>query len=211
MSKIISHRGNNNHNYKENTLNGILDSLNKDYIDGVEFDIRLTKDKKFILSHNTITYESGIIKNKRLNELKKEGLSSLNDVLKKINSNKYIVIDIKYDGSDYRTFMRLLNKNLKKYRHLNIYLSSFNYGLVKYIKNNYNYKTGLIISNILNKNKKYDIFDFISIKYNMYKNCDIEIMIWTVNKIEELNKYVDKDIFIITDKAYLIEKNIDIS
>ena len=37
--KIIAHRGNDNV-HKENTLEAILNSLNEDYTNGVEFDIR---------------------------------------------------------------------------------------------------------------------------------------------------------------------------
>lgn len=43
---IISHRGNDKENFKENTILAIKNSLSKSYIDGVEFDIRLTRDKK---------------------------------------------------------------------------------------------------------------------------------------------------------------------
>ena len=62
---VISHRGNNNHKYRENTLKSIKEVLNCDYIDGVEFDIRMTKDNKFVLSHSPI-YKDDLIKNKTL-------------------------------------------------------------------------------------------------------------------------------------------------
>ena len=40
--KIIAHRGNDNL-HKENSLEAIINSLNKKYVDGVELHIRLTK------------------------------------------------------------------------------------------------------------------------------------------------------------------------
>lgn len=45
MFLFISHRGNGKHNYKENTVKSIINVLKED-VDGVEFDIRMTKDKK---------------------------------------------------------------------------------------------------------------------------------------------------------------------
>ena len=71
---LISHRGNNGHNFLENSKEAILDVLSKKYIDGVEFDIRMTKDKKLILYHNMLiktnnNYE--FISNKTLLKIKK--------------------------------------------------------------------------------------------------------------------------------------------
>lgn len=66
--KIISHRGN-GFNFKSNTKEAILYSLNIDYIDGVEFDVRITKDKKIVIIHdpviNFVSNGRGIVKNMR--------------------------------------------------------------------------------------------------------------------------------------------------
>ena len=48
---IIAHRGNDGIN-RENSKEAIVNSLNKEYVNGVEFDIRMTKDKEFILNHD---------------------------------------------------------------------------------------------------------------------------------------------------------------
>ena len=45
---LIAHRGLDNHKYSENSFKAILTSLNEKYIDGVEFDVRITKDKKIV-------------------------------------------------------------------------------------------------------------------------------------------------------------------
>ena len=58
---IISHRGNDNHNYKENTIEAVVFSLNRDYVDGVEVDIMFTKDKEIVLNHDYI-YNNRYIK-----------------------------------------------------------------------------------------------------------------------------------------------------
>lgn len=75
MLNLIAHRGNNNHNYPENSLDAITSSLKENYINGVEFDVRLTKDKKIVVIHDfTINRTSnghGIVKNMTLKELRK--------------------------------------------------------------------------------------------------------------------------------------------
>ena len=80
--KIIAHRGNSG-KYKENSLKAIEYSLNEDYIDGVEFDIRMTKDFKFVIHHDPF-YKGYYIKKTRLKKLQKLGLNSLEEVLLKI-------------------------------------------------------------------------------------------------------------------------------
>ena len=201
--KIISHRGNDNNEKKENIIDALISSLNKDYIDGIEFDIRKTKDNKFVISHSPF-YNLELIKNKKRKELK---LDNLNKLLKQINNKKIILIEIKEETDNYKKLIYYLNKILKKYKYLNIYICSFNYDLIKEIKQNYNYKCGLIISNILNRNKDYKIFDFISVKYNMEnKYKDKELMLWTINNKDNIKKYKNKNLYIITDKPYLIKE-----
>lgn len=199
---IISHRGNDNHNYKENTLEAIKNTLNNNYVDGVEFDIRITKDNKFVLSHSPI-YKEELIKNKKQKELK---LTELNNLLKKIKTNKIILIDIKYELFDYKKIAFYLNKILKKYKKLNIYICSFNYDLILYMKEKYNYISGLLVSNVINRGKKYELFDFISINYKVDKKINNTLMLWTINKKELIKKYLDKNVYIITDKPYLKEE-----
>ena len=52
MNNFIAHRGNNNDTC-ENQLSCLKEVLNYDYVSGVEIDIRQTKDKKLVLSHNS--------------------------------------------------------------------------------------------------------------------------------------------------------------
>ncbi|MBP3461305.1 MAG: glycerophosphodiester phosphodiesterase [Bacilli bacterium] len=202
---IISHRANDNHSFKENTIEAIKGVLNKDYIDGVEIDIRLTKDNKIVLYHSPIIYNLGLISNNNLKEIKKYA-NELNDVLKKIKTNKLILIDIKCEICKEDIFIEKLHKIIKKYKKLNIYLCSFNYKLVKKIKEKYKYKTGLIISNMINKNKNIESFDFILMNYRIYHKINKALMLWTINKKEIIDKYKNEEIYIITDKPYLVQK-----
>ena len=60
--KLIAHRGIKNDNLIENTYNSIRVSLESDKYVGVEFDVRITKDKIFIVYHDSI-YKGKLIKN----------------------------------------------------------------------------------------------------------------------------------------------------
>ena len=138
MYKFIAHRGNDD-DLAENSKEAILNSLSKPYIDGVEFDIRITKDNKFVINHNaTINLNSnkiGTIKNMTLKQLKEVKfknhnkvyrIATLNEVLKQIKNDKIIIIEIK-EEKNYNTYQKKkLLKLLKKYSYLNIYLTSFN-------------------------------------------------------------------------------------
>lgn len=193
---IISHRGNDIYGYKENTKKAIISTLKSDYTDGVEFDIRITKDNKFVINHDLI-FNGKIIKNTNYKDLK---LDELNNTLKKIKSDKIIIIEIKDNLKNINTLCKIL----KKYKHLNIYIHSFNYRMLKNIKLNYpNYKVGLIVSKLFNQDKNISIFDFISLNYRIYNNTYNDIFIWTINNKKNFKKYNSKNINIITDKPYL--------
>ncbi len=200
--KVIAHRGNDGI-HKENSLEAIINSLNSKYTDGVEFDIRFTKDKKFIVCHD-LFYNGYFVKKTKLKTLMKNGLNSLNEVLKNINSNKIILIEIKEEGNNYKILVNKLIKILKKYS-LNYYLCTFNYNLLKYLKEkNTNYKLGLIIGYLINIKHIKNNFDFNSIHVKDYQKTNKETFVWTVNKKEDIPK---GNVNIITDKAKEIKKN----
>ena len=92
---FIAHRGNGKHRYLENTKEAILNVL-KEKVDGVEFDIRMTKDEKFVIFHDPIINRQ-IIRLSELKDLKKINLKGgfeipeLTEVLDKINTDKKII------------------------------------------------------------------------------------------------------------------------
>lgn len=202
MYKLIAHRGNNNHSFKENTLNAIKNSLSKNYINGVEIDIRLTKDKKVVIYHNPTIFLNGkirFINRLSLKDLSKEKIDTI-DVLSSIKTSKLILIDIKYKGHLYKEVVDIIYQKISKYN-LNIYLCSFNYKLIRYFKKKYSYyKCGYIISRLFNYHRIFNSLDFNVIKYNLYKRGKKEIFIWTINKLVKLNNF---NRYIITDKAYI--------
>jgi len=200
--KIIAHRGNDEIN-RENSIIGILNSLDKKYVDGVEFDIRVTRDFKFVIHHDPF-YKGHLIKSTSLKKLRKLGLNSLEDLLIRIKSKKIILIEIKEESRIYRIQLARLNRILKKYN-LNYYVFSFNYDLMKYFKKKYpNIKNGLLIGVKKNLDKINNDFNFNGVNYrHAYKSLNKETFIWTINTKEEYENVLENQ-NIITDKAKFI-------
>lgn len=225
MIKFISHRGNDNHDYRENTLDAILESLNQPYIFGVEFDVRMTKDKKIVVIHDmTISKASngyGFVKDMTLKDLLKFNfgnkkhqslITTLEDILKNVNSNKIIMIEIKHESMNYKLIVNKIYKLINKYKKLNIYIGSFNHQLIRYFKMKYkSIKAGL---NLLLKSSVDDLddIDFLCINYRYINkiNPKIETFIWTINtnnQLKKIKKYINEKTYIVTDKAFLLKKS----
>ena len=147
MVKIIGHRGASD-DAPENTISSIKEAFVQG-ADGVEVDIRLTKDKKVVCIHdkNTIrtTGLSLEVKNTNYRELKNldagswkgaawkdESIPSLEEVLKEVPINKEIFIEIKtsLEIIDPLISLVLSSKIMQK----NITMISFNAEVIKEIK-----------------------------------------------------------------------------
>lgn len=229
MLNLIAHRGNNNHDYPENSLPAFLSSLKEDYIQGIELDVRLTKDKKIVVIHdytiNRTSNGSGIVKNMTLKELKKYKfgnkhytytIMTLDEVLKKIRSPKLIIIEIKHEMGNIKELVKKVMKVVKKYKHLNIYFTGFSEKLTKYIKKNYpNYKTGRVFL-IVGKNISFDDnYDAYFIRHNFFKKYKTKkpLFFWTINNpsfFDNKKRLIEDNMYFITDKAYLL-KNVKLS
>jgi len=177
---------------KENTYDAIKNALDSDKFVGVEFDVRETLDKEFILYHDAL-YNNKLIKNTKYREFPKY-VPKLCDILK-IKSNKMFLIEIK-NVSNFDRLIKLLNK----YSDKNIYVMSFSNKIIfKMDVINRKYKLG-ILNYVLNTSKNIKKLDFVGI-LNSLLNDDI------VNKLDNLEifsyggienkKY--KDIYYITD------------
>lgn len=199
LAYVIAHRANGS-KYKENTKKAILEVLKYPYVDGIEIDIQMTKDKKFVLVHNSfiICNDKKIksIKNTNYKDIKKcKDISLLEDILNSINTSKIILIDLKVNQEE-KIYMNSYIKLIKKYKH-NIYTMSFDYDFVKKLKKKYpTLKVGYIKGFFLNQEKLKDNLDY-EIAY--YKNYQNEEGVWTVNKKEDFLKYNKKNILLITD------------
>lgn len=214
--KFIAHRGIDNHKFKENTKEALLECLNKNYISGIEFDIRITKDKKIIIYHDMLIVDKfgniSMIKQKKLKEIQNinSDIVTLEELLKKVDSNKILLIEIKEESNDFDQLIISLFSILKKYRYLNIYICSFNYKLIKKIKSKYNkYKCGLIIGYLMNIHNIDLSLDFFLYSYNYIDLIakDKEIFIFTINKKDKLDKISEKikiPYYVISDKIFSI-------
>ena len=164
---IISHRGANVSKYKKNTKQALLTAINLDFIDGIEFDVRITKDKKIVIIHdpiiNLVSNGSGLVKKLKYKKLLKYNFGTkenpskiclLTELLDNIKNNKKILIELKEESNNFKEFVDIVYNIIKKYK-LNIYIASFNYELIKYFNSKYN-KCGLIIGNGINLDKKYN-------------------------------------------------------
>lgn len=196
---IIAHRGCDGI-HRENSKDAIINSLSKSYIDGVEFDVRLTRDGNFIINHDPV-YKNHFISETNMCDLKKIGLDSLEDVLDIIRSKKVIMIEVKTDGKNIFFLSKRLYKILKRYS-LNIYICSFNYEFIKYYSDRYKFKSGLIIGKVLNVKRMNNNFDFNSISYKYKGEIPFkETFRWTIN---DPSKIVSSEENIITDSPKLI-------
>ena len=198
--KYIIHRGITSNRFKENSYTAIKRALIDKSSLGVEFDIRLAKDDKIVLSHDNII-NFNYIENMNYNDIiKNKYLTTLDKVLT-INTDKILLIDIKVNNN-YKKFGNLLLKELDKYER-NIYLASFNKKVIKYLRKKTKYKKGIITLNYKKNNN-----DFVVINYNTISSKKIndiknkEIFIWTIHNNNDLGKVKNK--FSNIDNFYLI-------
>lgn len=225
MIELISHRGNDvGITYPENSKEAIYEVLKRDYIAGVEFDVRMTKDKKIVVSHdNNIALSSngrGFISNMNLNVLEKYNfgtithpikIATLNEILTNLDSNKKIIIEIKDESKKYKRVVKEVYKIIKNYSDLNIYICSFNDKLIQYFMKKYpTVKTGLLVGvkkNLNSNNKNFYFYSVSIINYKSYLNYD-NLYIWTINEkaiLDDVLKTINRNIGVITDVAKVLE------
>ena len=183
---FIAHRGLFDDNIKENTIEAFDNAFNNGY-EGIEFDVRLTKDKIPVILHDSFLSRvfgvRGLLRNYTYQELldNKIEIPKFEDVISRYN-NKVMIIELK-EKID-------ITKYIKDKRNL-YYISSFNYDYVSYLNKSGYYKLG-VINYILNSGIDYSKIDFIMVLdsiYNkkLFKLKDIEIIIYGV--ICNINSY----------------------
>lgn len=192
---FIAHRGLVLNNLKENTLEAFKNACSSHPYAGFELDIYMTQDKQFIVHHDAFL-EGKYIKKYTLEELKKKGLTSLEEVLK-IDTDKIILIEIKDINIDVSLLAHLLNQ----YQDKNIYVMSFFTSVIRKLKDQ-PFKVG-VLNYILNSTNYYP-FDFIGILYPIanahiikeLKKLNLEVFIYGLTKKD---KYIYKDVYYIVD------------
>tara|TARA_A100000164_G_scaffold55851_1_gene44405 strand:+ start:1535 stop:2176 length:642 start_codon:yes stop_codon:yes gene_type:complete len=200
----LIHRGILNKNYQENNLKSFEASFKKGY--GIETDIHLTKDHKFICFHdftlNRIFKKKISIKNinyskiKKISSKYKKPIPLLKDLLIASKNMHTLFIEIKPNFSK-KILQKLLNETSKfskcvfiSFKHENIY------NLLK-IKSNT--KVGLsfspttsvkrIIKKSSNKKINYIILDKFFLKSKKINNLKIKKYFYTIKTKSEFKKY----------------------
>lgn len=183
---FIAHRGLYGDYIKENTIKAFDNAFNNGY-EGIEFDVRLTKDKIPVILHDSFLSRvfgvRGLLRNYTYQELldNKIEIPKFEDVISRYN-NKVMIIELK-EKID-------ITKYIKDKRNL-YYISSFNYDYISYLNKSGYYKLG-VINYILNSGIDYSKIDFIMVLdsiYNkkLFKLKDIEIIIYGI--IGNINSY----------------------
>ncbi len=221
--QYIAHRGVQSKHSKENTLEAIMLGDKNPNIDGVEIDVRLTKDKQVVVIHDDVIDRvsdgKGKVRSMSLKRLKlynygtiikPSTINTLDEVLAKFSVNSLLLIEIKDEGIHNLTLADKVLEIIAKYPYLNIWIQSFSLDIINYIKTNTNYKVGLLIKEDNQSLLKQDV-DFFSISKNII-NYDLvsklinnkkQVMTWTIKSVKEfkdltikLKNYID-DIYII--------------
>ena len=201
---LIGHRGFYDDYIPENSFEAFKICLTRNI--PIELDIRMTKDKKLIVFHDSNTFRmckvSKIIEKTNYDDLKKlklkkskETIPLLIDVLNLVNDKVLLLIEIKGKKEVAKEVLKITNK------YKNIYFHSFNKKVVNYIKKKTNKKVGLITFGIRNVKTK---ADFISVKCENAENIkNKELFLWNIEDKKELEKYRNYNNYIVYIKNFL--------
>lgn len=196
MEKInlIAHRGGyKESNTKENSKEAIKYAVSKDYIDGVEFDVRVTKDDKIVLIHNASIkfdnkrYKVSNTSYEKLNDiylkLYHTKLNTLDEILYIIPKEKLVFLEIKnIESRDEKKHLELIYHTLRKYPTKKIVVISF---ISRYLK--YFSLKGYDTCFLLNIKSRYLRF---SMYFSLY--LDFYLKIISMNKIMVQKKNCNK-------------------
>lgn len=188
--KYIIHRGITSNRFKENSYTAIKRALINENSLGVEFDIRLTKDDKIVLSHDNII-NFNYIENMNYKDIIKDKYLTTLDKILTINTDKILLIDIKVNNN-YKKFGNVILKEINDNKR-NIYLASFNKKVIKYLRKKTKYKKGIITFNYKKNNNDFVVINYNTIsskKINSIKNK--EIFIWTIHNDKNLEEVKNK-------------------
>ena len=201
---FIAHRGSVSYNIKENSFEAFQNAINNPKYGGFELDVRETLDHEFVITHDFL-FKGNLVCKTNLIDLESSGLISLDTVLK-LNTDKIIMIEIKDFNINASKLANTLNK-----AHKNIYVMSFNVGIIRKIKPYAKYFKYGLINYLFNRQNNYDDFNFIALlndtlTYNIkeyFHKRNIEIFSYGID-----NKIIyDNSINYIIDnyKDYVIE------
>ena len=199
--KFIAHRGVVKEGLKENTMEAFLEAIKNSNYEGFELDVRVSKDKEFVIHHNSFI-NGKLLKNLDYKELKELGVVRLKDVLR-LKTDKKIFIEIKDFCIDLGELTRLLSKTK-----LNIYLMSFDNNIIKKVSTyKRKFKVG-ILNYYLNSDDNYRYLDFICLLYlginektiKTFEEQDIEVILYGLPSHLKIKDY---NVSVIADDEYV--------
>ena len=201
MNKLIAHRGL-KENVKENTLESFQKAINNPNYVGFECDVRTTKDKVFVISHNPMIKDSIISLTNYKTLKEKYSIVTLESVLK-LKSNKIFLLEIKEHNLDTKSFVKLISK----YSHQRIYIMSFFNSVIKKLNTpNHFYHLG-VLNYVLNSEENYENYDFICLLEKIatpnlihyFQEKKIDTFLYGISKLQPLiNLYPES--YFITDE-----------
>jgi len=215
MIKILGHRGCAGLE-PENTIRAFKRALDLG-VDLIEFDVRMTKDKKLVVIHDEkvdrTTNGKGYVRNLTFKEIKKldsgkgEKIPFLDGVLEFLkNKRPIIVIEIKEPETTEEVLKLIKEKKLEN----KVLIVSFWPDVLKKIKETEpKIKTGLLVGKklpsqiSLAKYFKADFFcpHFDLIDEKIVREChknNIKINVWTVNESEDIERMIKFGVDIIS-------------
>ena len=204
MPQLLIHRGIVNKKYKENLLKSFQQSFKKGF--GIETDIHVTKDNKFICFHdftlNRIFKRKESVKNMKYSQIKrisvqnKKPIPLLNDLLKTSKNKHSLFIEIKPDFS--KELLKKLLKETSKFSKC-VFISFKHKNIYNLLKIKSNAKVGLsftpttsvkkIIQKSNNKKINYLILDKYFLKKKGIQNLKIKKYYYTIKTKLEFKKY----------------------
>ncbi|MBQ7136737.1 MAG: hypothetical protein IJO43_02015 [Bacilli bacterium] len=229
---LVAHRGLHSKNTKENTLGAIKLGDSNSRIDGVEIDVRLTKDNQVVVIHDESidrvsngkgkVSEMSLDRLKRFNYgsfLKRTTISTLDEVLNKFSTKTLLIIELKDELIRNIILAKKVLEITSRYPNLNIWFKSFSKDIVIYLKENTNRPVGALVNKNHIDNLDLDV-DFYSISKKIITNEMVSskllqnknIMVWTINSkddMEALNNSVGtnlENIYIISDNPLIFKK-----
>ncbi|MEX2690069.1 MAG: glycerophosphodiester phosphodiesterase [Candidatus Njordarchaeum guaymaensis] len=187
--------------------------------DGIELDVHPTKDKKLVVLHDalvdSVTGGSGFVSDYTLSEIKKldidagEKIPTLDEVFRLVGDRGMIDVEIKE-----MDMAELVVREIEKHNMIhNVIVTSFYDGEIQRVKElNPNIKTGLLLwyipDDLIIRAKKAktnyilpNIEDFTEELYHKVKESGMDMIVWTVNKEEDMRKLIRLGVLgVITDK-----------
>ena len=198
--QLIIHRGFHDKKDEENKLPAFQKVFTNEKYAGIETDIRVTLDKVFVLYHSPL-YKGKLINNCLYNELKKDNIPALEDLLK-IPTSKILLLEIKDFNLNLSKLLKLLNKYPR-----NIYLMSFSNKVIQKLKDlKCQYPIG-VLNYVFNSTESYD-YDFICLisdiltpsMIDSFKRLNVQTFVYGIREKDTI-KY--PELTYIVDNKYL--------